>query len=404
MSQPHPQFIVGVGGSAGALSAYKALVDALPSDTGMAFIIASQIQPVADSLLAEVLSRRTKMPVRQAAKGMPIQANHVYVMPPNAALQVKGYAFTAASRRTNANHPVDLLFMSLAEAWGARAIGIIFSGYGDDGTKGCQHIQANGGATFAQDFSAEVDGMPLSAQASGGIDFVLPPGAMPDALRSVVRRAAGKQQEFDPKKFLAVIGEGRTIVRISQKQYIYAQGEAADAVFYVQKGNVRLTVVSKGGKSATLGVLGPGTFCGEGCLTGQARRLGSAIAMTDCELMRIEKKAMLVTLHDEQRLSDLFTAYLLGRNIRYEAELVDQLFSSSEKRLARTLLLLAHFGAESTPETIVPKISQETLAEMIGTTRSRVNFFMNKFKKLGFIEYNGVLKIKHSLLTIVVHD
>ena len=403
MRQPHPQFIVGVGGSAGALSAYQAFVDALPSDTGMAFIIASQTHPVADSQLAQVLSRRTEMPVRQAAEGMPIQANHIYVMPPNAALEVQGYAFTAVSRRTKANHPVDLLFMSLAEAMGARAIGIIFSGYGDDGTEGCQHIQANGGATFAQDISADVDGMPLSVQASGFIDFVLPPKAMPDALRKVARRAH-KQEEFDPKKFLAVIGEGRTMVRISQKQKVYAQGEAADAVFYLQKGTVRLTVISKGGKNATLGVLGPGAFCGEGCLTGQARRLGSAIAMTDCELMRIDKKAMLVALHDEQRLSDLFTAYLLGRNIRYEAELLDQLFSSSEKRLARTLLLLAHFGKDSTAETAVPKIAQETLAEMIGTTRSRVNFFMNKFKRLGFIEYNGVLKIKHSLLTVVVHD
>ena len=370
----------------------------------MAFIIASQIHPVADSQLAQVLSRHTKMPVRQAAKGMPIQANHTYVMPAYAALQIKGYAFKAASRRTRANHPVDLLFMYLAEAMGARAIGIILSGYGDDGTEGCQHIQAHGGRTFAQDVSAEVPNMPLSAQASGWIDFVLPPGDMPDALRRVVRGAAGRQPEFEPKKFLAVIGEGRTLVRVPQKQHIYAQGAAADAVFYIQKGNVRLTVLSKGGKIATLGLLGPGTFCGEGCLTGQPRRLGSAIAMTDCELMRIEKKAMLGALHDEQRLSDMFTAYLLGRNIRYEAELVDQLFSSSEKRLARTLLLLAHFGAESTAETTVPKISQETLAEMIGTTRSRVNFFMNKFKKLGFIEYNGVLKIKHSLLTIVVHD
>ena len=404
MGQPHPKFIVGVGGSAGALSAYKALLGALPSDTGMAFIVVSQIHPVAESQLAQVLSRHTKMPVKQAAKGMPIQANHVYVMPPHAVLQIKSYAFKAASRRTRANHPVDLLFMYLAEAMGARAIGIILSGYGDDGTEGCQHIQAHGGRTFAQDMSAEVAGMPLSAQASGWIDFVLPPGDMPDALRRVVLGAAGRQTAFDTKKFFAVIGKGRTIVRVPQKQNIYAQGDVADAVFYIQKGNVRLTVLSKGGKSATLGLLGPGTFCGEGCLTGQPRRLGSAIATTDCELMRIEKKAMLVALHDEQRLSEMFTAYLLGRNIRYEAELVDHLFSSSEKRLARTLLLLAHFGTASAQETTVPKISQETLAEMIGTTRSRVNFFMNKFKKPGFIEYNGGLKIKHSLLTIVVHD
>ena len=403
MRQRQPTFIVGVGGSAGALSAYKALLGALPSDTGMAFIVASQLHPVADSRLAQVLSRHTTLPVMEAAKGVAIRANHIYVMPPDAALQIKGYAFKAASRRTRANHPVDLLFMYLAEAMGARAIGIILSGYGDDGTEGCQHIQAHGGRTFAQDMSAEVGGMPLSAQASGWIDFVLPPGDMPDALRRVVRGAAGRQHEFDPRKFFAVIGEGRTIVRVPQKQNIYAQGAAADAVFYIQQGSVRLTVVSKGGKIATLGLLGPGTFCGEGCLTGQPRRLGSAIAMTDCELMRIDKKAMLLALHDEQRLAEMFTAYLLGRNIRYEAELVDQLFSTSEKRLARTLLLLAQFGA-STQATTVPKISQETLAEMIGTTRSRVNFFMNKFKKLGFIEYNGVLKIKHSLLTIVVHD
>ena len=404
MRQRQPTFIVGVGGSAGALSAYKALLGALSPDTGMAFIISSESHPVADSQLAQVLSRHTKMPVKQAAKGMSIQANHVYVMPSYAALQLKRYAFKAAPRRTRAHHPVDLLFMYLAEAMGTRAIGVILSGYGDDGTEGCQHIQAHGGRTFAQDMSAEVDGMPLSAQASGWIDFVLPPAEMPNALRRVVRSAAGRQHEFDPKKFLAVIGEGRKIVRVSQKQNIYVQGAAADAVFYIQKGTVRLTVLSKGGKIATLGLLGPGAFCGEGCLTGQLRRLGSAIAMTDCELMRIDKQAMLGALHDERRLSDLFTSYLLGRNIRYEAELVDQLFSSSEKRLARTLLLLAHFGTGSTQETTVPKISQETLAEMIGTTRSRVNFFMNKFKKLGFIEYNGGLKIKHSLLTIVVHD
>ena len=403
MEHGRPNLVVGVGGSAGALSAYKALLRALPPDTGMAFIIASQIHPVADSQLAQVLSHHTTMPIMRAARAMPIQANHIYVMPPNADLHIKGYAFTTASSPTKANHPIDRLFISLAEAMGVHAVGIIFSGYGADGTEGCQHIQASGGKTFAQDVSAEVDGMPLSAQAAGCIDFVLRPQDIPAALRRVARSAV-RRQLFDPKQFLAVKGEGRTIVRISRKQRLYAQGDEADAVFYIQRGQVRLTVLSKGGKVATLGLLGPGTFCGEGCLTGQAQRLGSAIAMTDCELMRIEKPAMLAALHDEQRLSDMFTAYLLGRNIQYEAELVDQLFSSSEKRLARTLLMLAHFGTENTRETTVPKISQETLAEMIGTTRSRVNFFMNKFKRLGFIEYNGVLKIKHSLLTIVVHD
>lgn len=193
-------------------------------------------------------------------------------------------------------------------------------------------------------------------------------------------------------------------MRVPEKRRIYAQGAVADAVFYIQKGTVRLTVVSTSGKEATIGILNPGDFCGEGCLTGQPLRLGSATAMTNCELMRIDKKAMLLALHRESGFADMFIAYVLGRNIRYEADLVDQLFSSSEKRLARTLLLLAHFGKEGAPETIAHKVSQETLAEMIGTTRSRVNFFMNKFKKLGFIEYNGGLKINPSLMTIIVHD
>jgi len=173
---------------------------------------------------------------------------------------------------------------------------------------------------------------------------------------------------------------------------------------HIQKGKVRLTVVSENGKEATIGILNPGDFCGEGGLTGQLLRMGSATALTDCELMRIDKKAMMLALHREHTLSDMFTAYLLGRNIRYEADLVDQLFSSSEKRLARLLLLLAHFGKEGVPETVVPKISQETLAEMIGTTRSRVSFFMNRFRKLGFVHYNGGLKVHSSLLNVVLHD
>ena len=181
---------------------------------------------------------------------------------------------------------------------------------------------------------------------------------------------------------------------------------ACEAVFYVQKGKVRLTVVAENGKEATIGILNPGDFFGEGGLAGQPLRVGSATAMTDCELMRIEKKAMMEALHREHTLSDMFTAYLLGRNIRYEADLVDQLFNSSEKRLARILLLLAHFGKEGVPETVVPKISQETLAEMVGTTRSRVNFFMNRFRKLGFVDYDAgrALQVHSSLLNIILHD
>src|ERR1700724_1158798 len=216
---------------------------------------------------------------------------------------------------------------------------------------------------------------------------------------------AKKKRDFDPKKFLATIGEGRRVVSFSRKQTIFTQGDAADSVFYIQEGKVKLTVVSKIGKEATLGILSGGEFFGEGGLAGQSLRMGSATAMTDCELMRIEKKAMVVALHQQHTLSDLFTAYLLGRNIRYEADLVDQLFNSSEKRLARILLLLAHFGKEGVPETVIPKISQETLAEMIGTTRSRVSFFMNRFRKLGFVDYGeSGLQVHSSLLNIVLHD
>ena len=219
-----------------------------------------------------------------------------------------------------------------------------------------------------------------------------------------ISAAKMKKREFDPRKFLTTIGEGRRIVTFSKKQAIYAQGATCDAVFYIQKGKVRLTVVSKNGKEATIGILNPGDFFGEGGLAGQPLRMGSAIAMTDCELMRIDKKAMMLALHREHTLSDMFVAYLLGRNIRYEADLVDQLFNSSEKRLARILLLLARFGKEGVPETVVPKISQQTLAEMVGTTRSRVSFFMNKFRKLGFLDYNGELEIHSSLLNVVLHD
>jgi CRP/FNR family transcriptional regulator, cyclic AMP receptor protein len=218
------------------------------------------------------------------------------------------------------------------------------------------------------------------------------------------RVAAGKS-DFDPRKFLATIGEGRKAVTYPKRQTVYAQGDAADAVFYIQSGKIRLTVVSKIGKEATLGILGQGQFFGEGSLAGQALRMGSANAMTDCELLRIDKKAMMLALHREHTFSDLFVAYLLARNIRYEEDLVDQLFNSSEKRLARLLLLLAHFGKEGAPEIVIPKISQETLADMIGTTRSRVSFFMNRFRELGFLDYGeSGLKVHSSLLNIVLHD
>jgi CRP-like cAMP-binding protein len=216
--------------------------------------------------------------------------------------------------------------------------------------------------------------------------------------------AAKRRRDFDPKTFLATIGEGRRIVSAAKKDLIYAQGAASDSVFYIQSGKVRLTVVATDGKEATLGILNPGDFFGEGCLAGQARRMGAAVAMTDCEFTRIEKKAMMLALHLQSKLSDLFTAYLLGRNIRYEEDFVDQLFNSSEKRLARILLLMAHFGKDGKPEAVVPKMSQETLAEMVGTTRSRVSFFMNRFRKLGFIHYNGGLEVHTSLLQVVLHD
>src|SRR6202046_4358907 len=195
-----------------------------------------------------------------------------------------------------------------------------------------------------------------------------------------------KQGGFDPNTFLATIGEGRKIVPFEKKQTIFAQGDAADAVFYIQRGKVKLTVVSNNGKEATIGILSEKGFIGEGCLAAnQPIRTAAASAMTDCDLLRIEKNAMMQALHREHALSDMFVAYLLTRNIRYEEDLVDQLFNSTEKRLGRILLLLAHFGKEGVPEIVIPKISQETLAEMIGTTRSRVSFFMNKFRRLGLI-------------------
>ena len=215
---------------------------------------------------------------------------------------------------------------------------------------------------------------------------------------------AKKLSKFDPKTFLSTIDGGRKVATFSKKQTIFVQGDPSDAVFYIQKGKVRLTVVSKSGKEATIGILNEGDFFGESCLTGRFLRLGSATAMTECSVMRIEKKSMMEVLYREHAVSDMFVAYLLKRNIRYEEDLVDQLVNSSEKRLARILLLLAQFGKNGKPEVAIPKISQETLAEMIGTTRSRVSFFMNRFRKLGFIRYNGELEVHSSLLNVVLHD
>jgi CRP/FNR family transcriptional regulator, cyclic AMP receptor protein len=212
-----------------------------------------------------------------------------------------------------------------------------------------------------------------------------------------------KLRVFDPATVLATIGEGRKIMEVSTKQPIFSQGDNADAVFYIQ-GKVRLTVLSKTGREATIAILGEGNFFGEGALAGQVRRMGSAAAMSPCEILQVTKAAMVEALHREHAFSDMFVAHLLARNIRYEEDLVDHLFNSSEKRLARVLLLLAHFGKEGVPETVIPKISQETLAEMVGTTRSRVSFFMNRFRKLGFIHYNGSLQVHSSLLNVVLHD
>ena len=213
-----------------------------------------------------------------------------------------------------------------------------------------------------------------------------------------------KPLSFDPHTFLSTIGEGRKALHFAKKQTVFVQGDPTDAVFFIQKGKVKLTVISSSGKEATIGILGEGDFFGEGCLAGQRLRMGSASAVTNSEVLRIDKKVMMEALHREHKMSDMFVAYLLARNIRYEEDLVDQLFNSSEKRLARILLLLAHFGKEGVPQTVIPEISQATLAEMVGTTRSRVNFFLNRFRKMGFIHYNGGLQVHSSLLNVVLHD
>lgn len=216
---------------------------------------------------------------------------------------------------------------------------------------------------------------------------------------------AGKPESpFDPKEFLSKIGKGRSIAKYRTSEIIFSQGDQADSVFFIEAGKVKLTVISEQGKEAVVALLGKGDFCGEGCLAGQPKRIATAEAMMDCEIMQLQKSAIIRVLHDEPAFSELFISYILARTIRVEADLIDQLFNSSEKRLARALLLLANFGKEGRPEPILAKVSQETLAEMIGTTRSRVSFFMNKFRQLGFIEYNGTLNIHSSLLNVLLHD
>ncbi|HEX5507173.1 MAG TPA: Crp/Fnr family transcriptional regulator [Pseudolabrys sp.] len=209
---------------------------------------------------------------------------------------------------------------------------------------------------------------------------------------------------FDPKAFLAKVGDGKTIATYQKSQVIFAQGDAADAVFYIQAGRVKVTVVSEQGKEAVVGILEPSQFFGEGCLNGHPLRISTTAAMEECVITSITKTAMIEVLHKEPTFSELFMTYLLTRNSRIEEDLIDQLFNSSEKRLARLLLLLANFGKDGSPQPIAANISQEMLAEMIGTTRSRVSFFMNKFRKLGFISYNGKMEVHNSLLNAVLYD
>lgn len=211
-------------------------------------------------------------------------------------------------------------------------------------------------------------------------------------------------KDFDPVAFLAHVGQGRTIVSLKKRQTIFSQGDPADAVFYIRRGRVKLTILSRQGKEAVIGIFGPSDFFGEGCLTGQPLRTATAISITECSITRVQKAAMTAVLHDQPSFSEIFISYLLSRNLRIEEDLTDQLFNSSELRLARALLLLTRFGKEGETDPVIPKISQQTLAEMIGTTRSRVSFFMSKFKKLGLISYNNGLEVHSSLLNVVLHE
>ncbi len=226
----------------------------------------------------------------------------------------------------------------------------------------------------------------------------------PKLIKTGTNRKAVAPPLFDPAVFLATAAVGREISRHSRREVIFAQGDDADAVFYIKKGKVKVAVLSKQGKEAVVALLGPNEFVGEGCLIGQPKRLATASAMTECETMRVTKAEIQRVLHEEPTFSQMFVSHILTRNARVEEDLVDQLFNSTEKRLARLLLLLANFGKDGRPEPILAKISQETLAEMIGTTRSRVSHFMNKFRELGFIDYNGHLEVHNSLLGVLLAD
>jgi len=215
---------------------------------------------------------------------------------------------------------------------------------------------------------------------------------------------ARRRKSFDVTMFLNTVGGGRSVSNYRTNREIFVQGDVADAVFYIQDGQVKLSVVSELGKEAVVALHGKRDFFGEGCLSGQPLRLATAAAMTDCVIMRLDKAAIVRVLREEPKFSEMFLSYILARNARVEADLVDQLFNSSEKRLARLLLLMANFGKEGRPEPVIARVSQETLAEMVGTTRSRVSFFMNKFRKLGFIQYNGALEVHNSLLNVILHD
>src|SRR6201987_5939491 len=269
------------------------------------------------------------------------------------------------------------------------------------------------GVPFPQFSTALTDGTDKpDLHLRSGIAIIPPRLALPSSgeRAALVRRKMGAfvrkrvKSSFDPKEFLAKVGEGTPILRYQKDQIVFSQGQVADAVFYIQQGKVKLTVVSEQGKEAVVAILGPGHFFGEGCLNCHPRRIATTMAVDECVITRLEKATMIATIHNEPEFSELFMSYLLTRNSRIEEDLIDQLFNSSEKRLARLLLLLANFGKEGKPEPIVGTFSQETLAEMIGTTRSRVRFFMNKFRKLGFIEYNGKLEVHNSLLNVVLHD
>jgi CRP-like cAMP-binding protein len=233
----------------------------------------------------------------------------------------------------------------------------------------------------------------------------LPEGMTRGSDFRIPRTSVKKIRLFDPSTFLAETGLGRTIVDVKKGQIVFSQGDAAEAVFYIQSGQIKLSVISSAGKEAVIALLGVGDFAGEECIANsQPQRMATAMAIGDGAMLKVDKTEMVRALHEHHELSDIFVSYLFSRNLRVQEDLVDQLFNSSEKRLARVLLLLAQFGKDATPETVIPKISQEVLAEMVGTTRSRVNFFMNRFRKLGFIEYNGSIQVHPSLLSVVLHD